>query len=82
MVKIDSNNSAELVISGENNISRRQEAPVVYDVTTVCYVVNPQFVLTHSGIFEGRVCAVKIPVERSIDIDTVFDFKVAELLLS
>lgn len=81
MVKIDSEHHAELVISGNNPISRRQEAPVVYDMTTVAYVANPKFILSHYGIFEGRVSAVQVPLERAIDIDTLFDFKMAEFLM-
>ena len=32
-------------------------------------------------IFDGRVRAVVIPKERSVDIDDEFDFKFAEALL-
>lgn len=62
-------------------IFRRQDAPIVYDMATVCYVANPEFVMTHNSIFEGRVKAVHIPIERAIDIDTLFDFKMAEFFL-
>jgi N-acylneuraminate cytidylyltransferase len=50
-------------------------------MTTVCYVVNSKFVMTHNSIFEGRVKAVHIPIERAIDIDTLLDFQIAEALL-
>ena len=49
-------------------------------MTTVCYVANSEFVMTHNSIFEGRVGAVHIPVERAIDIDTEFEFEFAEFL--
>jgi len=32
-------------------------------------------------LFSGRVHAITIPVERAIDIDTPFDFEIAELLM-
>jgi CMP-N-acetylneuraminic acid synthetase len=82
MVSKQEDGSFNLVISPANNISRRQAAPVVYDMTTVAYVVNPQFVLRESSIFAGRVKAVSVPVERAIDIDTKLDFDIAEWLLA
>ena len=36
--------------------------------------------LTNDAIFDGRVKTVLVPRERSIDIDTEFDFKIAEIL--
>lgn len=82
MVKIDSNGNCGLVCTRDLHINRRQDCPSVYDLTTVCYVVRPEFVMEKSSIFEGRVRAVHIPVERSIDIDTLIDFQIAEFLLS
>ena len=32
-------------------------------------------------MFEGKVGSVQIPIERSIDIDTMLDFKIAEYLM-
>lgn len=82
MVKKNPNGTYGLVIPPQNlNISRRQDVPLVYDMTTVCYVANSEFVLNHKNIFEGRVKAVSIPAERSIDIDTALDFKLAEYLM-
>jgi CMP-N-acetylneuraminic acid synthetase len=51
-------------------------------MTTVAYVTTPKFVLENDGIFSGKVRHVHIPIERALDIDTSFDFKIAELLLS
>jgi CMP-N-acetylneuraminic acid synthetase len=66
----------------EKGISRRQDAPVVYDMTTVCYVASPDFIMNKDSIFEGCVKAVHVPPERAIDIDTLLDFQIAEILLS
>jgi N-acylneuraminate cytidylyltransferase len=46
----------------------------------VAYVARPEFVLSQPGIFAGRVKAVKVPSERSLDIDTLLDFRMAEFL--
>jgi N-acylneuraminate cytidylyltransferase len=71
-----------LVIPPQSAIARRQDAPKVYDITTVAYVARPEFVMTHNAVFEGRVRAVHVPLERSIDIDTLMDFHIAECLLN
>jgi len=50
-------------------------------MTTVAYVVRPQFLNESSSIFSGRVKSVCIPQDRAIDIDTLLDFKIAESLI-
>jgi len=81
MVKTLPDEKYGLVSPPESLIYRRQDVPIVYDITTVCYVANSEFVLSHKSIFEGRVGAVHVPTERAIDIDTPLDFQVAEYLM-
>lgn len=81
MVSTDAQGLAHLVM-GRTEFKRRQDVPPVYDITTVAYVARPDFILTHRGIFEGRVRAVVVPKERAVDIDDEFDFKVAQALLA
>jgi len=80
MVTTDNEGYSSLVMN-TGQVIRRQDAPEVFDMTTVAYVVNTDFIKEKNGIFEGRVKSVEIPQERSIDIDTLLDFKVAECLL-
>ena len=82
MVKTNADGSVGLVNPPQSAIARRQDAPLVYDMATVCYVANPVFVMTHNATFEGKVKAVNIPAERAIDIDTLLDFQIAESLLN
>jgi len=82
MVKRNPDCSMGLVIPPARKVTRRQEAPPVYDMATVAYVARPEFVLNHLGPFAGHVRAVQVPVERAIDIDTAFDFYLAEFLMS
>lgn len=82
MVTIDRYGVAGLVNSPKpGSVTRRQDAPQVYDLTTVAYVARPQFVLSQPGIFAGRVKTVIVPPERAIDIDNLLDFKIAEFLM-
>ena len=82
MVKTNEDGTVSLVNSMKSAVSRRQDAPVVYDMATVCYVVNPEFVINNNSTFEGRVRAVHVPPERAIDIDTLLDFQITETLLN
>ena len=81
MIVNDKKGYSSLVIQLKKGIVRRQEAPKVYDMTTVAYVVNTNFVKKFDGIFEGMVKSVVVPPERAIDIDTMLDFKIAEYLI-
>ena len=81
MVKANADGTVGLVNPPQTAIARRQEAPIVYDMATVCYVVKPEFVMSNESIFEGRVRSVNVPTERAIDIDTLLDFQIAEHLM-
>jgi CMP-N-acetylneuraminic acid synthetase len=81
MVCINSKGNLELAIKSNIKYTRRQDAPIIYDITTVAYVVDPIFILNHSGIFDGKVGYVKVPSERAVDIDDAIDFELAKLLL-
>jgi len=82
MVKINGENKAGLVIPPESSIGRRQDSPIVFDMATVAYVMRPEFIMTNNAIFEGRVRAVHVPKQRAVDIDTLLDFQIAELLFN
>lgn len=81
MVKADASGGYVLVNKPNQIINHRQSTPEIFDLATVCYVANSQFVLTNNGIFDGKVGAVKVPRERAIDIDTEFDFEMAKALI-
>ena len=81
MITNDASGYASLIISPKSQITRRQDTPEVFDMTTVAYVVSTSFVKSHDGVFEGKVKSVTVPRKRAIDIDDLMDFKIAELIL-
>lgn len=81
MVRLDAGGYASIVISSDKNMTQRQDAPVVYDMTTVAYAARPDFILQSDSIFSGKVLTVEVPDERAIDIDTEHDFRIAECLM-
>ena len=68
------------IVCGDATIKRRQDAPSVFDITTVAYVSRPSYILQNDSLFSGHVKSVVIPKERSIDIDDAHDFLVAETI--
>lgn len=81
MVQLSEDGTARLVLEPPERIHRRQDAPPVFDVGTVAFVVDPAYVRSASSLYDGRVCAVEVPAERSLDIDTETDLAFAEFLL-
>ncbi|MFN4153109.1 MAG: acylneuraminate cytidylyltransferase family protein [Paracoccaceae bacterium] len=60
----------------------RQDAPVVYEHVGVVYVVAPDYLRRAKTIYEGRVLPFVLPSERCHDIDTPYDFRLVEFLLT
>lgn len=80
MISTDKDGLAHIVL-GAAEFTRRQDVPLVYDITTVAYVARPDFILIHQSLFDGRVRPIVVPRERALDIDDEFDFKIAEALI-
>jgi N-acylneuraminate cytidylyltransferase len=81
MVKRGADGGATLAIS-DVGVVRRQDAPELFDMTTIAYAARTAFIKNKGGIFEGRVGMVEIPAERALDIDTPYDLKLARLLIA
>lgn len=61
--------------------ARRQDVPPMFDITTVAYVARKDFVKQNTKLFYGKVKSVIVPKHRAVDIDDIYDFKLAEALL-
>ena len=81
MVRLNPDGCAELVNSPASGINRRQDVPEVFDMTTIAYALAPEFILSKDNLFMGKVKAIHVPRERSVDIDTLLDFEMAEFLM-
>lgn len=81
MVNKTNNGLVELVNKPESDVIRRQDAPEVFDITTVVYASTPQFILGNYGLFSGTVTCIEVPKSRAVDIDDIYDFRLAEAIL-
>ncbi len=79
MIELNNKGYAKVVIDNKK-IFRRQDAPKVYSMSTICYVVDPKFILNAGNLFQGKVALAKFDKKSSIDIDDKFDLNLAKLL--
>ena len=61
---------------------RRQDAEVLYEIVPSAYFVRADFVRRANSLWEGTIGSHIVPEERSIDIDSEFDFKLAKFLIT
>ena len=59
----------------------RQDLPVYYRVNGALYLWKVEVLIRELEIYSEKCYAYVMPGERSIDIDTEFDFKMAEFLM-
>lgn len=81
MVTRTNDGMVQLVSQLPNGVHRRQDAPAVYDITTVVYAARPDFILQHNALFSGRITSIEVPKQRAVDIDDIYDFMLAEAIL-
>ena len=61
---------------------RRQETPQVWEMNNAIYVGSARYLLETEDILNGRILGYEMPVERSLDIDTVSDVNYLKYLES
>lgn len=81
MVKFSGDGFCRLVNEPDSEVTRRQDAPEIFDITTVVYASSPRFIMNKYGLFSGKVAGVVVPKNRAIDIDDIYDFKLAEAII-
>lgn len=82
MVSFDEKEQVQLVMPLPNKVTRRQELPNTFNITTCVYVASTCFIRNNRGLFDGSATAIEIPRERAIDIDDLLDFKFADFLIN
>lgn len=81
MVTVDERGWAHLATQTDIPVIRRQDAPPLWDLTTVAYVAKSDYVLSTPNLFSGHVALSVVPTQRALDVDDEFDLHVADLLL-
>lgn len=76
------NQSLKGFIRPEIMSKTRQELSTFYRINGAIYAVSTSYFIRTQNIYDGNSFAYIMPKERSIDIDTLFDFSIAECLLT
>lgn len=63
-------------------IKNRQELPTFYRLNGAIYLSEIDYLKQNKGFWGSQTYAYVMPKERSVDIDSLLDFKLAELLLN
>lgn len=74
-------NRLKPVMKDGENVTRRQDAPKVYRLNGAVYVTSREIIMKENRLLGRDTRAHIMPLERSIDIDTELDFKLADLLM-
>jgi CMP-N,N'-diacetyllegionaminic acid synthase len=64
-----------------NAVIRRQDAPQVYEHVASIYVLSPDYLRRGTGLLSGCTRGYDIGQEKSLDIDSEFDFELVEFLM-
>ncbi|MCP5437384.1 MAG: acylneuraminate cytidylyltransferase family protein [Chromatiaceae bacterium] len=60
---------------------RRQDLPQTFALNGAVYAARVDWLLQHQNCLSEQTVAYAMPAERSVDIDTAFDLRLAELYL-
>ena len=82
MVSMDDGEGIHPLLPLDKPITRRQDAPVCYEIAPVVYAAFSDYILNCKNLMSGHVRGIQIPPERAIDIDTELDFQFAEFQMS
>lgn len=69
------------VSKGDGRYTRRQDAPAVYELNGAVYVINPASLAAKPMSAFSRRRKYEMPQSRSLDLDTLLDWQLAELII-
>ena len=81
MLEIDTNGYACLVKKPVDSIHRRQDSPSCYDMNASIYIWKRDTLFDCKSVITDKTLLYVMPEERSVDIDTLLDWKFVKLLM-
>lgn len=79
----EENENGYLVVSkGDGKLQRRQDAPKAYEYNGSIYIINPSSLKEKGLANMTKIGKYEMDAYYSIDLDTMFDWKMAELMLN
>lgn len=81
MVEVDKEGYAHLCKVLDNPVFRMQDTPQVYEMNASIYMYWNKYLPEMENVITDKSRVYEMPPERSIDIDSEFDFKMVEWLM-
>ena len=81
MFRINQQNELQHLLA-EQIPARRQDSAPIYVLNGALYIANTNWLMHNKSFISTETVAYVMPTERSLDIDTEFDFKLLETYLS
>ena len=80
MIEI-SNNKIKICKKNIKPFTRRQDAPNVFELNASIYIWKRDWLLKSDNLISNKTGYYLMPMNRSMDIDSDYDFKIVEYLL-
>jgi CMP-N,N'-diacetyllegionaminic acid synthase len=74
------NKKVDLIKKTKKIINNRQKAPKTFDMNASIYIWRKEYLFRSYNLFDKKTSIYVMPPERSIDIDTDFDFRLVKHL--
>lgn len=81
MKTLTSEGFVEEFLRNKKIYNQRQDVPTVYRLNGAIYVCKTRILLKSRSFCPGNTLGYIMPEERSVDIDSIIDFKLAELMI-
>ncbi len=81
LVELQPDGSVKLAKTSDREIVRRQDVPVCYDMNASIYVWRTDIFRRDPRIFYENTRLYEMPLERSREIDSAFDFDLVEMMM-
>lgn len=82
MVQVEASGLARVCMPPATPIANRQQAPPVYNLSPSIFAIRRDALWRHEHWSQCRMKLCVIPRERAVDIDTEFDLRLVEFLMS
>ena len=81
MKSLDEDGRISEFINEKAIINRRQDLPTIYSLNGAIYLARSEFLLEQGTWYSENTFGYVMPIERSLDIDSLFDLYLADLML-
>jgi N-acylneuraminate cytidylyltransferase/CMP-N,N'-diacetyllegionaminic acid synthase len=82
MIEINSDGKVRLSKPGDSDVISRQSAPDCYDMNAAVHVWRRDTLVSTPKVFFDNTVLYEMPSDRSIDIDSILDFRIVETILT